>query len=339
MKKHNEFLLLIHGGVGTIVKENMTPSKEQAYLQTLEQAVLAGEEILKASGTAVEAVEAAVLVMEDSPLFNAGKGSVFTHMGKNEMDASIMDGRTLDAGAVLAVGRIKNPIAAARQVMENSLHVMLEGEGAEQFAEQRGCELVDPTYFYDEARFLQLQLAQQNEEVILDHSGENLPAEAKLRPGQAGKSIDGNIENGGHESSGLGTVGAVALDVYRNLAAATSTGGMTNKRFGRIGDTPIIGAGTYANNKTCAVSCTGHGEYFIRNVVAYDVSALIEYKQLSLLESADYVVHEKLKNQDGEGGLVAVDAKGNYIMCFNTPGMYRGIVTARSKCKVEIYAN
>ena len=321
MEENKEYLLLIHGGVGTILKENITPAKEKAYLQALEQAVRAGEEILKANSTAVEAVEAAVKVMEDSPLFNAGKGSVFTYDAKNEMDASIMDGSTMNAGAVLAVRKIKNPVSVARQVMENSVHVMLAGEGAEQYAEQQGCELVDPSYFYEETRFQQLKHAQQSEEVILDHSGEN-------------KTLERNTENGGKN---LGTVGAVALDVNGNLAAATSTGGMTNKRFGRIGDTPIIGAGTYANNKTCAVSCTGHGEYFIRNVVAFDISALIEYKQLSLQEAANHVVNDKLKKQDGEGGLIAVDAKGNYIVSFNTPGMYRGIATPLNKPKVEIY--
>jgi len=321
LKELKKYLLLIHGGVGTILKENMTSAKEEAYLEALERAVLAGEAILKASGTAVEAVEAAVMMMEDSPLFNAGKGSVFTHDGKNEMDASIMDGRTLNAGAVLEVGIIKNPITAAREVMENSHHVMLAGTGAEQFARNQECELVEPSYFYDEARFQQLQLAKQSDEVLLDHCGEN-------------KNNVANIENGGKK---FGTVGAVALDLQGNIAAATSTGGMTNKQFGRIGDTPIIGAGTYANNKTCAVSCTGHGEYFIRNVVAYDVSALMEYKSLTLQEAADHVINEKLVNQDGEGGLVAVDVKGNYTMSFNTPGMYRGIATNSIKCKVDIY--
>jgi len=334
LEENKEYLLLIHGGVGTILKENMTPRKEKAYLQALEQAVVAGEKILIANRTAVEAVEAAIKVMEDSPLFNAGKGSVFTYDEKNEMDASIMDGSTMNAGAVLAVSKIKNPVSVARQVMENSVHVMLAGAGAEQFAEQQGCELVDPSYFYEEKRYQQLQFAKQSEEVILDHSGENLPAEAKLGSAKAGKNMERKIGNAGRN---LGTVGAVALDVYGNLAAATSTGGMTNKRFGRIGDTPIIGAGTYANNNTCAVSCTGHGEYFIRNVVAFDISALIEYKQLTLQEAANHVVNEKLKKQDGEGGLIAVDAKGNYIMAFNTPGMYRGVVTTQNKPKVEIY--
>jgi beta-aspartyl-peptidase (threonine type) len=259
--------------------------------------------------------------MEDSPLFNAGKGSVFTHEGKNEMDASIMDGATLNAGAVASVTHIKNPISAALQVMQHSGHIMLVGEGAEKFAKQQGCKLVHASYFYDEERFQQLKQALQNNEVVLDHSREN-------------NSLEGNIENGGRK---MGTVGAVALDEHGNLAAATSTGGMTNKQFGRIGDTPIIGAGTYANNTTCAVSCTGHGEYFIKNVVAYDISALMEYKQLTLQEAANDVINEKLRHQNGEGGLIALDKNGNYSMSFNTEGMYRGVVTKDNEPKVEIY--
>ena len=317
----NKYVLVIHGGVGTIIKENMTAEKEADYLGTLKISLLAGEKILKSKGSAVEAVEAAIKVLEDSPLFNAGKGSVFTHEGKNEMDASIMDGANLNAGAVASVTHIKNPISAALQVMQHSDHIMLVGDGAEKFAKQQGCKLIDTSYFYNEERFQQLKQAKQNNEVMLDHSGEN-------------KSLEGNIENGGRK---LGTVGAVAMDIFGNLAAATSTGGMTNKQFGRIGDTPIIGAGTYANNNTCAVSCTGHGEYFIKNVVAYDVSALMEYKQLTLIEAGEYVINEKLKNQKGEGGLIALDNKGNYIMSFNTEGMYRGVVTTNDKPSVEIY--
>ncbi len=317
----NKYVLVIHGGVGTIIKGNMTTEKEAAYLETLKISLFEGEKILRNKGTAINAIEAAISVMEDSPLFNAGKGSVFTHEGKNEMDASIMDGATLNAGAVASVTHIKNPISAALQVMQHSSHIMLVGDGAEKFAKQQGCELVDTSYFYNEERFQQLKLAQQNNEVMLDHSGEN-------------KNLEGNIENSGRK---LGTVGAVALDIHGNLAAATSTGGMTNKQFGRIGDTPIIGAGTYANNTTCAVSCTGHGEYFIKNVVAYDISALMEYKQSTLKEAATYVIHKKLKHQNGEGGLIALDKKGNYIMSFNTEGMYRGVVTTDHKPKVEIY--
>ena len=299
----------------------MTLEKEASYLSTLERSLLTGKKILESGGSAVDAVEAAILVMEDSPLFNAGKGSVFTNDGKNEMDASIMDGKTLNAGAVSGVGKIKNPISAALKVMTNSEHVMLSGEGAEKFAELQGCALVDPSYFYTADRFEQLQMAKQSDEVMLDHSGAN-------------KKAHGNFENGGNK---LGTVGAVALDIHGNLAAATSTGGMTNKRFGRIGDTPIIGAGTYANNKTCAVSCTGHGEYILRNAVAYDVSALMEYKNLSLRDAAELVVNDKLMKQNGEVGLVAVDANGNYTMAFNTPGMYRGIADSQGELKTEIY--
>ncbi|WP_299459897.1 isoaspartyl peptidase/L-asparaginase family protein [uncultured Microscilla sp.] len=317
----NNYVLLIHGGVGTIIKENMTATKEAAYLETLKMALLAGENVLKNAGKATNAVEAAIKVMEDSPLFNAGRGAVFTHEGKNEMDASVMDGNTLDAGAVAGVTQIKNPISVALQVMQHSNHIILIGEGAERFAKQQGCELANPSYFYDEDRFQQLKMAQLHNEVILDHSGESAYQE-------------GNIENEGKK---FGTVGAVALDTHRNLAAATSTGGMTNKQFGRVGDTPIIGAGTYAHNKTCAVSCTGHGEYFIKNVVAYDISALMEYKQTTIQEAAEYVIHEKLKQQKGEGGLIALDQKGSYTMAFNTKGMYRGVVSKNHSPKVDIY--
>lgn len=315
------FVLVIHGGVGTILRENMVAEKEKAYRAALLHALAAGEEILKGGGKAVEAVEAAVIILEDSPLFNAGRGSVFTHEGKNEMDASIMDGFTMNAGAVAGLTRVKNPIAAARKVMENSPHVMLIGEGAEEFAKREKLQLEDSDYFYVEERNRQLMLAREEGEVILDHSGEN-------------KSLEGNTENGGKK---LGTVGAVARDEHGNLAAATSTGGMTNKRFGRVGDSPIIGAGTYANNKTCAVSGTGHGEYFIRNVVAYDISALMEYKGLTLKQATDFVIHEKLKAQNGEAGVIALDRKGNYAMTFNTEGMYRGVVTDSENAKVEIY--
>lgn len=315
------YVLIIHGGVGTIIKGSMTEEMEACYLETLKKALLSGQIILKNKGTAIDAIEAAIKVMEDSPLFNAGKGSVFTAEGKNEMDASIMDGRTLNAGAVASVTLIKNPISAALKVMQHSNHIMLVGEGAEKFAKTQGCELVDPSYFYNEERFQQLKLAQQNNEVILDHSGAN-------------KGFQGNFENGNRK---LGTVGAVALDFHGNIAAATSTGGMTNKQFGRIGDTPIIGAGTYANNNTCAISCTGHGEYFIKNVVAYDISALMEYKQLTLEEAANFVIHEKLKKQEGEGGLIGLDKKGNFVMSFNTEGMYRGVISRNKKPKMEIY--
>ncbi|MDZ7848153.1 MAG: isoaspartyl peptidase/L-asparaginase [Owenweeksia sp.] len=316
-----KFVLAIHGGVGTILKENMLPAKEKAYREALNEALTAGSEILKRSGSSIDAVEAASMVLEDSPLFNAGRGSVFTHEGKNEMDASIMDGKTLNAGAVAGVSRIKNPVSAARAIMEKSPHIMLMGVGAEKFAAEQMLPLMEPAYFYDEERYRQLMLAQKQDQVLLDHSGEN-------------KRLEGNIENGGKK---LGTVGAVALDLHGNLAAATSTGGMTNKKFGRMGDSPVIGAGTYANNKTCAVSGTGHGEFFIRNVVAYDISALMEYKGFSLKEAADLLIFDKLKNQGGEAGVVALDRSGKYVMTFNTEGMYRGVVKNDQPQIVEIY--
>ncbi|MBZ9650940.1 isoaspartyl peptidase/L-asparaginase family protein [Psychroflexus montanilacus] len=316
-----KFVLVIHGGVGTILPRNMTIEKEKAYRDVLIRALSVGERILKNGKTAVEAVEAAIVVLENIPLFNAGRGSVFTYEGENEMDASIMDGLTLNAGAVAGVKRIKNPITAARKVMENSPHVMLIGKGAEKFAKKENLRLEKPSYFYSEERYQQLMLARENNEVILDHSGEN-------------KSTDKEIENNDKK---LGTVGAVALDRHGNLAAATSTGGMTNKRYGRVGDTPIIGAGTYAKNNTCAVSGTGHGEYFLRNVVAYDISALIEYKGKSLKEAVDFVIHKKLKGQNGEAGVIALDKKGNYEMTFNTEGMYRGIVSDIEPARAEIF--
>lgn len=321
MESENKYAILLHGGAGTILKEHMDAQKEKAYREMLEEAILAGEHILKNNGSAVDAVEATVLVLEDSPLFNAGKGSVFDHEGKNEMDASIMDGSTLKAGAVLAVQKLKNPIAAARMVMEYSEHIMLVGKGAELFAQNRGCLLVEPTYFYNEERFLQLQKARESESVILDHSAEDQMME------DSGKTADDKF----------GTVGAVALDKSGNLAAATSTGGMTNKRYGRVGDSPVIGAGNYANNQSCAVSCTGHGEYFLRNLVAYDVAARMEYLGETLQEAAEYIVHKKLKNQGGEGGLIALDIQGNYCLCFNTPGMYRAVATFKEPCRVDIY--
>jgi beta-aspartyl-peptidase (threonine type) len=320
-KTLNKYTLLIHGGTGAILRENMTSEKEKLYKKVLTSALKEGERILKANGTGLDAVEKAIRVMEDSDLFNAGKGSVFNHDGKNEMDASIMDGKTLNAGAIAGVSNLKNPITAARKVMENSEHVMLVGLGAEYFAQKEGCDIESPDYFYSKERYEQLQHALKNNIITLDHSSSN--------------SNDGaNIENGTRK---LGTVGAVALDSFGNLAAATSTGGMTNKKHGRLGDTPIIGAGTYANNSTCAVSCTGHGEHFIRNVVAYDISALIEYKKLNLKEATNYVIINKLGKQGIEGGLIAIDSKGNFEMIFNSSGMYRGSISSSSNLKVEIY--
>ncbi len=320
-KDMSKITLVIHGGAGTITRQNMTPEKEKAYQAALQQALQAGYDVLKKGGASLDAVEAAIHVMEASPLFNAGKGAVFTNEGKNELDAAVMDGKTLKAGAVAGVTVVKSPISLARKVMEASEHVMLTGRGAEQFAKEKGLEIVDPSYFYTETRYQQLQNAKKEEKVQLDHSGDK-------------GSLDEQIFTEGKK---YGTVGAVALDAYGNLAAGTSTGGMTNKRWNRVGDAPIIGAGTYANNQTCAVSATGHGEYFIRSVVSYDISALMEYKGMSVQQAADEVVMKKLVQRGGEGGVIAVDAKGNVAMPFNSEGMYRGFVKADGKPTVLIY--
>lgn len=317
---YSKVTLVIHGGAGTITRENMTPEKEKAYREVLNEALQTGYAILKKGGTSLDAVEATIHVMENSPLFNAGKGAVFTNEGKNEMDAAIMDGKTLKAGAVASVTTIKNPITAARVVMEQSEHVMMIGSGAEKFAKEKGIEFVDPSYFYTETRYQQLQNIKGKEKTQLDHSGN-------------GTSSNENIFIEGKK---FGTVGAVALDAYGNLAAATSTGGMTNKRYGRVGDAPIIGAGTYADNNTCAVSATGHGEYFIRSVVAHDIAVLMEYKGYSVKKAADEVVMKKLVERKGEGGVIALDRKGNIAMPFNSAGMYRGYIK-EGKSEVLIY--
>lgn len=311
--------LIIHGGAGTILKENMSAEKEKAYQQKLEESLKAGYSVLENGGTSIEAVVAAIKIMEDSPLFNAGKGAVFTNAETNEMDASIMDGQTNMAGAVAGVTNVKNPILAAVAVMKNSPHVMMAGEGAAQFAAEQGLEIVDPSYFKDESRLNQLRRIKKTEKTEIDHSGEQ-----------------GKIDPVIHDKK-FGTVGAVALDQFGNLAAGTSTGGMTNKKYGRIGDAPIIGAGTYANNETCGVSATGHGEFFIRNVVAYDIAALMKYKGLSVQEAANEVVMEKLVEIEGEGGVIAMDKEGNIAMPFNSAGMYRGYIKEKNKPVVLIY--
>ncbi len=321
-----KFVLVIHGGAGTILKKNMTPEKEKAYQQALEQALQAGYAILNKGGTALDAVEAAVRVMEDSPLFNAGKGAVFTNEGKNELDAAIMNGKNLAAGSVASVTTIKNPITAARAVMERSEHVMMIGPGAEKFAQQQGLEIVDPSYFHTDDRWNSLQRIKKQDSLKteLDHGSKKSASE-----------ID--IKQPGNRDHKYGTVGAVALDQQGNLAAATSTGGMTNKKFGRVGDAPIIGAGTYANNATCAISCTGWGEFFIRLVVAKTVSDLMEYKNLSLKAAADELIMKKVPQLGGDGGLIAVDKNGNITMPFNTEGMYRGYIKPDGKAVVKIY--
>lgn len=313
---NKDFALVIHGGAGTILKSNMSPELEKAYTDKLTEALKAGYDTLSKGGTSLDAIVVSIKILEDSPLFNAGKGSVFTADGKNEMDAAIMDGKTLKAGSVAGVRTIKNPITAARCVMEKSQHVMMVGAGAEKFAKTCKCEFADTSYFFEQKRLNQLQKIKKEEKTQLDH-GSLTPTE--------------------YPDQKFGTVGVAALDRFGNIAAGTSTGGMTNKKYGRVGDAPIIGAGTYANNKTCAISCTGHGEFFMRVVVAHDVSALMEYKGLSLEKAADEVVNKKLKEMGGDGGLIGIDAKGNITMPFNSAGMYRGYMKSDGKTEVLIY--
>ena len=306
-----KYAIAIHGGAGTILHTNMTNEIEKKYKTALNDSILAGENILLNSGLAIDAVEAAIRSLENNPLFNAGRGSVFSHEGEHEMDASIMNGKDLMAGAVAGVKNVKNPITLAKSVMQHSNHVFMAGQGAEVFAKQLNIEMAPNEYFFEQMRYDQLIQAKSNDRIDLDH-------------------VDNKFENGEKK---FGTVGAVALDVFGNISAGTSTGGMTNKKHGRVGDTPIIGAGTYANNQTCAVSCTGHGEFFIRSVVAYDISCLIEYKGFSLKEACNLVVKDKLVKIGGEGGLIALDAKGNIELCFNSEGMYR----ASKKSNEEVY--
>lgn len=294
-----EWAIVIHGGAGAMSRENISPELDAEYRKALSEALETGKKILSKGGSALDAVEKTIRVLEDNPLFNAGKGAVFTHEGKNELDAAIMDGSNLGAGSVACVTDIKNPISAARKVMTNSPHVMLTGAGASAFAKEQGLEIVPPSYFYTERRFNELQ------EIIKKEKN--------------------------------GTVGCVALDKSGNLAAGTSTGGMVNKKYNRVGDAPIIGAGTYANNNTCAVSATGHGEFFIRWTVAHDISTLIEYKKLSLKEASELVVNDKLVRAGGSGGVICVDNKGNVAMSFNSEGMLRGFATADGKSGIFIY--
>ena len=312
----------IHGGAGTILKSEMSAEREREYRAKLTESLMTGYNILKKGGTGLDAVEATIRLMEDSPLFNAGKGAVFTNAGTNELDASIMDGSTLRAGAVASLKHIKNPISLARLVMEKSRHVMMVGEGAEIFAKQQGIELVPQSYFYTESRWKDLQRVK-----ALEKENNKVPQEKKQERHHA-MLVD----------HAYGTVGAVALDQSGNIAAGTSTGGMTNKKWGRVGDSPIIGAGTYANNLTCGVSATGDGEYFIRLSVAHDLSTMLEYKGLSLKEAADAVI-EKVGKLGGGGGLIAIDKEGNIAMSFNTAGMYRGRVGTNEQPIIEIYKN
>ncbi len=303
--------IAIHGGAGTILKEELTDDLENKYKNGLENALSKGREVLEKSGSSIDAVSRAVVELENNPLFNAGKGSVFNHLGKHEMDASIMNGKDLNAGAVCCIDRFKNPIIVARHVMENSEHVMLTGKGAIQFAKEMKCETAEETYFFDQFRYDQWLSIKDSDQFQLDHSKKN--------------------------PKKFGTVGAVALDMQGNLAAATSTGGMTNKKYGRIGDSSLIGAGNYANNNTCAVSCTGSGEFFIRQVTAYDVSCLMEMGQMDLKTATSRVIHDRIKKIGGDGGLIAIDKKGNIEMPFNTEGMYRASWSKNENTLIAIY--
>lgn len=294
-----KFGIVIHGGAGVITKENMTPEMEKAFETKLTEALAKGYSILESGGSSRDAVEQTINIMENSPLFNAGKGAVFTHDGYNELDAAVMDGKDLNAGAVAGVRNVKNPISLAREIMENSVHVMLSGKGALEFAKEQGLEIVDSSYFFTERRWRSLQKALINNK--------------------------------------FGTVGCVALDKDGNLFAGTSTGGMTNKQYGRIGDSPIIGAGTYANNKTCAISATGHGEFFIRYTVAHQISALMELRNYTLDDAANLVINETLKSVGGDGGVIGIDHLGNITMTFNTPGMFRGFASSDGERNVLIY--
>ncbi len=308
-------MLVMHGGAGTITRASMTPEMEKQYRETLEQALRAGHAVLAKGGTSLDAVETSIRILEDSPLFNAGKGAVFTHEGKNELDAAIMDGKNLRAGSVAGLTIVKNPISAARAVMEKSKHVMMAGKGAELFATQAGLEIVDPSYFWTERRWKALQ------KELMEEQGQPVPHALLDLP----------------EEHKYGTVGAVALDKNGDLAAGTSTGGTTNKRYGRIGDSPIIGAGTYADNESVAISCTGTGEFFIRWTVAHDIAALYKYKGMTVQQAGDEVIHKKLEPVKGDGGAIVLDAKGNFAMPFNSEGMYRGWVGADGVPHVLIY--
>lgn len=316
--QHAPVTLLVHGGAGTLTRADLSPAQECEYRDALGQALQAGQALLLQGGTALDAAVAAVCVLEDCPLFNAGKGSVFTHEGRHEMDAAVMDGATGQAGAVAGVVSVRNPILAAQAVMQRSGHVFLMGQGAEAFARAQGLALEGPEYFHTAHRWQQLQAALAQNQVTLDHDGQPLvgtdPIDRKF-----------------------GTVGAVALDAHGHLAAATSTGGMTNKMFGRVGDSPLIGAGTYACDATAAVSATGTGEFFMRGVVAHDIAARMAYGGLSLADATQATMREKLDATGGRGGVIALDRHGHYQLAFNTEGMYRGVVQGDGSPQIAIY--
>ncbi len=312
-----QYSMVIHGGAGTILKEDMTPELEQAYIKGLDESLAAGYAVLEQGGSAINAVKAAIVVLEDNLLFNAGRGSVFTKKGVQEMDAAIMDGKSLDAGSVAGIRNVRNPIELAAEVMINSNHVFLSGKGANDFAIKQGIKLEPDEYFFSQFRYDQWKEIRDSDNYSLDHTNKGLEELMKDKK--------------------FGTVGAVACDQQGNIAAATSTGGMTNKKYGRIGDSPLIGAGTYANNVTCAISCTGHGEPFICAVAAHDVSCLMEYKGMSLKQAMNEVVNVKLVNMHGEGGMIGVDANGNAAMIFNSAGMYRAMQNSQGDKTIGIY--
>lgn len=305
-KTRKDYMLVIHGGCGNFTKKDISKEVKSEYEKILKESLLAGKKILEEGGSSLDAVEKCITIMENSPLFNAGKGAVFTSDGRNELDASIMDGSNLNAGAVAAVSTVKNPISAARKVMTESPHVLLAGEGAENFAAEKNIELVDPSYFKTEKRWNDYKKSKELEEEFF-------------------------------KKKKNGTVGAVALDKKGTLAAGTSTGGMSNKKYGRIGDSPIIGAGTYAKNSTCAVSGTGWGEFFIRHAIAYDVSALMEYKGYSVEKATEYLMNQKLAEHNANGGVIALDKDGNYHIAFNTTGMFRGYIDKNGEIKVFLF--
>ena len=342
MNQRQKIALAIHGGAGTILKTEMTAELEKEYRAALENALQAGWKILSSNGCAMDAVEAATIELENFPLFNAGKGAVFTHDEKNEMDACIMNGKTLRAGAIAFVKNVKNPVKLARLVMQRTPHVLLAGKGADEFAKEMNVEMETDEYFFTDFRFQQLLKARAAHRVMLDHTIEEpflieevLLSEKPENDGNAQSTVN-NSKSEKANPKPMGTVGAVACDGEGNLAAATSTGGMTNKKYGRVGDSPIVGLGTYADNHTCAVSCTGHGEFFMLGVTAYDVAARMKYKNLDLPVAANETI-AYLTQIGGEGGLIAVDAFGNVTLPFNSAGMYRGFRTSEGEPVVEIY--
>ncbi|PWK50059.1 isoaspartyl peptidase/L-asparaginase family protein [Pleionea mediterranea] len=328
-KQNNKVAIAIHGGAGTILKSNMTPELEAAYHKKMKQALSAGYKLLKQGESSIKAIQATIMIMEDSELFNAGKGAVFTHHKTNELDASIMEGRHLNAGAIAGVTKVKNPITLAHAVMVKSNHVMLSGEKAETFAKKQSIEMVSPDYFYTERRWQQLLNVLKD-----DSDSTQLSEDEQQSVSQASPFM--SVQRWPDDKK-FGTVGAVALDVNGDLAAGTSTGGMTNKKFGRIGDSPIIGAGTYADNQSCAISATGHGEFFIRAAVAHDICARVLYKKIPLQQAADEVIMEKLVNMKAEGGIVGMSPKGEPVFSFNSAGMYRGYIDAEGNIHTAIY--